>query len=85
MCTDHLDQILRASLAQWREAAALQRVSLPKLLETDWRVDMTSSSTAMLTMAVPSVLVSMRVHDQPTRVGELPTERNVTFEMSKGS
>ena len=80
-----IGQILKASLAQWREAGALQRVSLPKLLETDWRVDLQSSSTHVLQMAVPSVLVRMRVQDQPSRAGEVPPERNVTFEMSKGA
>ena len=78
-----IGQILRSCLPAWREAASVQRVSLPKFVDSDWRVEMQSSSSAVLQMATPSVLLNLRVQDQPSCVGELPAERNLTFEMSR--
>jgi hypothetical protein len=34
-------------------------------------------------MAVPSVLVDLKVQDQPTSTGQMPSARHVEFELSK--
>lgn len=58
-------QILQAHLPAWRQAALGEQPSLPRLLDVDWRVDIKSASEQIDRMAVPTLLVSMRVEDAP--------------------
>jgi len=38
-------------------------VSLPRLIDFDWRVDVKTSSDSVMRMAVPTCLVQMKVSD----------------------
>ena len=45
----------------WREAAVVSRVSLPQLIDVDWRIDVKTAAEQMSRMAVPTVLVDLKV------------------------
>ena len=76
-------KIVLRRLPAWREAAMQQRVSLPKFVGVDWRVDVQSASEHLSRMSVPTVMVKLQVQEQPSRVGIMPGIRTVNFEMSK--
>jgi hypothetical protein len=76
-------KIIEARLPTWKEAAAMNRVSLPRLLDHDWALHMQRASSQVASMNVPAVLVQLRVEDQPTRVNEMPQVSNIDFEISK--
>jgi hypothetical protein len=76
---------IRAKLPLWRQVAAAQRVSLPRALDIDWRVDLTTSSECISHTTVPTALFQMRVRGHPTKVGEMPPVEVVTFEANRGA
>lgn len=78
-----IKQILETNLPHWRTASINQRVSLPKLVDVDWRVDIQTASEFVNRMAVPSVLVGLQVQDQPTHRDIVPDVKHVVFEMNK--
>lgn len=61
----------------------LSRPSLPRYVNADWRVDVKTSSDRISRMVVPSVLVDLKVQDQPTSATQVPAARHVEFELSK--
>ena len=67
----------------WREAAVLSRVSLPQLIEVDWRIDVKTAAEQMSRMAVPTVLIDLKVQQQPEMRGQVPGVKDVNFELSK--
>ena len=76
-------QILISQLSEWREASVLQRPSLPRYVGVDWRVDMKTASDRVSRMSVPTVLVDLKILDQPSSVDTVPSARHVEFELSK--
>ena len=76
-------KIMVAHLPGWREAATLSMVSLPNLVDVNWRVDMKAATEHVGRMAVPAVLVDLKVRTQPTKQGVVPGVENVSFELSK--
>lgn len=76
--------LVKEKLPLWRAAELRSLVSLPRLVELDWRVDLKVASEHMSQMAVPTAFVSMKLREQPRRVGQMPGERFATFELSKG-
>ena len=61
----------------------LSRPSLPRFVGSDWRVDVKTESDKVSRMAVPSVLVDLKVQDQPSSTERVPCTRHVEFELSK--
>ena len=61
----------------------LQRPSLPRYLGLDWRIDVKTASDRVSSMAVPSVLVDLRLQTQPQSAHEIPDTQNVEFELSR--
>uniref|UniRef100_A0A3P9ALZ5 COMM domain containing 9 n=1 Tax=Esox lucius TaxID=8010 RepID=A0A3P9ALZ5_ESOLU len=45
----------------WRNEVLSNQISLPQLVEMDWRVDMKTASDSVSRMAVPTCLVNMKV------------------------
>lgn len=80
-----LGKVVKARLAEWRRGAAAAQVCPPKLVDFDWRVDMKTASNHLSRMAVPTVLVEMKVQEPPTTLGEMPDTRDVQFELTKES
>lgn len=61
----------------------MSRPSLPRFVGVDWRVDVKTESDKVARMAVPSVLVDLKVQDQPCSTQQVPCARHVEFELSK--
>lgn len=83
--TPLLPQLLLARLPLWRKASIGQTVSLPRLVDVDWRVDLKTASDAVSNMNVPSTVVALRVEEQPQHRDEVPGVRHVKFELSRGA
>ena len=75
--------MLAAALPVWRAAAVESRVALPRLVDFDWRVDVKTASDAVTRMSVPTLLVDLKVQDQPRERGVMPDTRTVNLEMSR--
>lgn len=54
-------KIISHHLPNWRKDVKSSQISLPKLEEFDWRVDIKSASDLVGQISVPTVLVSMKV------------------------
>ena len=80
-----LAKIIAKNLPTWRDAAVQQRLSLPRLADVNWRVDVKLASDQVSRMSVPTVLVDLAVEQQPEKHGEMPEMKDVTFELSKGA
>lgn len=76
-------QVLAKLLPAWRAASVDSRVALPRLVDFDWRVDVKTASDAVTRMAVPTLLVDLKVEEQATKVGVMPDTRTVNLEMSR--
>ena len=61
----------------------MNRVSLPRLIDHNWALNMQRSSSQAAAINAPSVLVQLKVEEQATRVGEMPKVSNVDFELSR--
>jgi hypothetical protein len=64
--------IVAKNLPKWRETVAAGQLSLPRLVDTDWRIDIKTSSDAMARMSQPAVLVDLRV-----RTGRPPRSSSI--------
>ena len=60
----------------------LKPISLPTLVDFDWRIDMISSSSSIDRMSVPTCLLQLKVDDEGQKEAGAGG-RNVTVEMSK--
>ena len=78
--------IVAKRLPAWRAAAAAAGVSLPRLQEASWRVDLNAASDAVAAARPePRALVRVAVSRQPTRAGEPAGTQTVTFEASRAT
>jgi len=78
-----LSKVIGSHVAEWRESSMSNVISPAKLIDFDWRVDTKTSSNHLSRMAVPTVLVEMKLQENPTKVGIMPGVKNVQFELSK--
>lgn len=76
-------KIIDSRLAAWKDAAAMSRVSLPRLVDHDWALHLQQSSSQVSAMNVPTVRVQLKIEDQPRSAGEMPQVSNVDFELSR--
>ena len=60
-----LKQLIAAIISKnaptWRDTLASNQISLARLVETDWRVDVKTSSDSVPRMAAPSVIMELKV------------------------
>ncbi|XP_056332981.1 COMM domain-containing protein 9 [Danio aesculapii] len=77
-----ITKILLENSAKWRSEALANQISLPKLVDMEWRVDMKTASDSLSRMAVPTCLLQMKLQDTPCISGG-PSESTVTMELSK--
>eukprot|EP00160_Parvularia_atlantis_P019796 Unigene7932_Nuclearia_a/m.24345 Unigene7932_Nuclearia_a/g.24345 ORF Unigene7932_Nuclearia_a/g.24345 Unigene7932_Nuclearia_a/m.24345 type:complete len:139 (+) Unigene7932_Nuclearia_a:328-744(+) len=75
--------IIAKNMPKWRETAAAAQIALPRLVSTDWRVDVKTSSDAFSRMAQPAILMEMKVQATPGRTDAMPALRHITFELNK--
>uniref|UniRef100_UPI000E20C8A0 COMM domain-containing protein 9 n=1 Tax=Homo sapiens TaxID=9606 RepID=UPI000E20C8A0 len=59
------------------------QISLPRLVDLDWRVDIKTSSDSISRMAVPTCLLQMKIQEDPSLCGDKPSISAVTVELSK--
>ncbi|KAH3888754.1 COMM domain-containing protein 9-like isoform X2 [Dreissena polymorpha] len=80
---DLLAKIMIESMASWKSQAVNNQVSLPRMVDFDWRVDIKTSSDSIARMSVPTCLLQMKVQDNPLRVDQVPNVSNISVELSK--
>eukprot|EP00028_Trichosphaerium_sp_Am-I-7-wt_P012980 CAMPEP_0168509700 /NCGR_PEP_ID=MMETSP0405-20121227/957_1 /TAXON_ID=498012 /ORGANISM="Trichosphaerium sp, Strain Am-I-7 wt" /LENGTH=123 /DNA_ID=CAMNT_0008527259 /DNA_START=241 /DNA_END=612 /DNA_ORIENTATION=- len=82
-----LAKIISGHMDNLRADGARNQVSLPKLKNVDWRVDVISATSASSENAkknVPTVIVQLEVESLPTHVSKPPEMQNINFEMDRG-
>lgn len=77
------EQRLRHAGAQALSATVPSTVSLPRLVDLDWRVDIKTASDSISRMAVPTCLLQMKIQEDPSVCGDGPSVSAVTMELSK--
>jgi len=83
-----ISQIIENNLPNWRKEIIQgnQQQFLPKLEDVKWRVDIKSGSNYISHMAVPTVLVEVKVKNVPKNVNSLDeSSRIVSFELDSGT
>lgn len=54
-------KIMAGRMGLWRDVASRSKISLPRLLEFDWRVDLKTSSAQQLSMSKPTAIINLLV------------------------
>eukprot|EP00045_Choanoeca_perplexa_P002114 m.23062 g.23062 ORF g.23062 m.23062 type:complete len:193 (-) comp11327_c0_seq1:481-1059(-) len=75
--------VIGQNLPTWREQAATDELSLPKLKAFDWRVDVKTASDQMARMNMPTALIHLAVQDSNSGDGSMTGLRDVAFEVNK--
>ncbi|GAB5577726.1 COMM domain-containing protein 9 isoform X2 [Prionailurus iriomotensis] len=78
-----LTKIILEHISTWRTEAQANQISLPRLVDLDWRVDIKTSSDSISRMAVPTCLLQMKIQEDPSLCGDKPSVSAVTVELSK--
>ncbi|KAB1272287.1 COMM domain-containing protein 9 [Camelus dromedarius] len=78
-----LTKIILEHVSTWRGEAQTNQISLPRLVDLDWRVDIKTSSDSVSRMAVPTCLLQMKIQEDPSLCGDKPPVSTVTMELSK--
>ncbi|XP_022439332.1 COMM domain-containing protein 9 isoform X1 [Delphinapterus leucas] len=78
-----LTKIILEHASTWRAEAQTNQISLPRLVDLDWRVDIKTSSDSISRVAIPTCLLQMKIQEDPSLCGEQPSVSAVTVELSK--
>uniref|UniRef100_A0A4X1SJ16 COMM domain-containing protein n=1 Tax=Sus scrofa TaxID=9823 RepID=A0A4X1SJ16_PIG len=78
-----LTKIILEHVSTWRAEAQANQISLPRLVDLDWRVDIKTSSDSISRLAVPTCLLQMKIQEDPSLCGDKPSVSAVTVELSK--
>lgn len=76
-------KIIVRQAAAWRATMSNQRISWPRLLDMDWRVDMKTASDSVSRMSVPTVVLGLTVEEQPEQTDVMPKANTINFELSR--
>lgn len=79
----YIAQVLVNNVPMWSEQAAETQVSLPKLIDMKWRVDIKSASHVISQMQQPCVMVHLETQQLPAKKGFMQPTASVDFEMNK--
>ncbi|XP_056120307.1 COMM domain-containing protein 9 [Rhinichthys klamathensis goyatoka] len=77
-----ITKIILENSVTWRNDALSNQISLPKLVDMEWRVDMKTASDSLSRMAVPTCLLQMKLQDTPC-ISSGPSESTITMELSR--
>ncbi|XP_071809688.1 COMM domain-containing protein 9-like isoform X2 [Asterias amurensis] len=80
---DLLTKIITESLPTWRNRSINSQISLPRLVDFDWRVDIKTSSDTLARMSVPTCVLQLKVQENATRVDVAPDTSTMNVELSK--
>jgi hypothetical protein len=75
-------KVLKAHAEEWRTAASVNRVSPPQLLDYNYRIDTKASSDALSKMSSSSLLLALKIQQQPVQTGVMPGVKDVQLELS---
>ncbi|XP_030056661.1 COMM domain-containing protein 9 [Microcaecilia unicolor] len=78
-----LTKIILENLTVWRSETEMSQISLPRLVDMDWRVDIKTSSDSISRMAVPTCLLQMKIQEDASLCGDEPVISVMTMELSK--
>nr|XP_019594173.1 PREDICTED: COMM domain-containing protein 9 isoform X1 [Rhinolophus sinicus] len=78
-----LTKIILEHVSTWRTEAQANLISLPRLVDLDWRVDIKTASDSISRMAVPTCLLQLKIQEDPSLCGDKPSVSAVTMELSK--
>lgn len=78
-----LVKIILDNQSTWRKQAISNQVSMPRLVDFDWRVDLKAASGTISRLSVPTCLVQFKVQNIPIKVGVVPEEDLINMELSK--
>ncbi|XP_077178310.1 COMM domain-containing protein 9 isoform X1 [Paroedura picta] len=59
-----LTKIILENLSAWRNEVQASQISLPRLIDMDWRVDIKTSSDSVSRMAVPTCLLQLKPQEE---------------------
>ncbi|KAK3557734.1 hypothetical protein QTP86_000315 [Hemibagrus guttatus] len=77
-----ITKILLEQSVTWRNEALSSQISLPRLTDLEWRVDMKMASDSVSRMAVPTCILHMKIQDGG-KGSSSTSESSVTVELSK--
>ncbi|XP_028395768.1 COMM domain-containing protein 9-like [Dendronephthya gigantea] len=80
---DLLAKIIAENMPEWRSLSMANQVSLPKLVDFDWRVDVKTSSDAIQRMSMPTCLIQLKIQENPCDENRLPELKSLNVELSK--
>ncbi|XP_013408180.1 COMM domain-containing protein 9-like [Lingula anatina] len=80
---DLLAKIIIENLPMWKNHAINNQVSLPRLLDFDWRVDIKTSSDSISRMSVPTCIMQLKVQENSTKIDSVPEVTSMNVELSK--
>ncbi|XP_075044457.1 COMM domain-containing protein 9 [Mixophyes fleayi] len=78
-----LTKIILENVSSWRGDAQNASISLPRLVDLDWRVDIKTSSDSVASMAVPTCLLQMKIQEDPDLCRLNPATSTLTMELGK--
>lgn len=77
--------IIGAHQAEWQELVRSTTISLPKLIDTHWRVDIKSAASDAHRMHVPTCIVEMTIQEEAHTAGVMMGTRRVNFELNRAT
>eukprot|EP00057_Strongylocentrotus_purpuratus_P004585 XP_003729007.1 PREDICTED: COMM domain-containing protein 9 isoform X1 [Strongylocentrotus purpuratus] len=78
-----LSRIIGDKLDKWRQVAIENKVSQPKLVDFDWRVDIKTSSDTLARMSVPTCILQLQIEETASRSHLMPGMSTLNVELSK--
>ncbi|XP_053243843.1 COMM domain-containing protein 9 [Podarcis raffonei] len=78
-----LTKIILENVSSWRNEAQASQISLPRLVDLDWRVDIKTSSDSISRMAVPTCLLQLKIQEDAALCGNDFTTSALTVELNK--
>ncbi|XP_072193955.1 COMM domain-containing protein 9 [Excalfactoria chinensis] len=78
-----LTKIILENVSAWRNEAQASQISLPRLVDMDWRVDIKTSSDTINRMAVPTCLLQLKIQEDAALCRNSPVISALTVELSK--
>ncbi|KAL9955939.1 hypothetical protein ACROYT_G037344 [Oculina patagonica] len=78
-----ISKIIAENMPLWRTNATNEQVSLPKLIDFDWRVDVKTSSNAISRMSMPTCIMQLQVQENATEQNCMPAVRRLNVELTK--
>lgn len=78
-----ISKIIAENMPLWRTNAINQQVSLPKLIDFDWRVDVKTSSSVISRMSMPTCIIQLQVQENAVEQNSMPSVRRLNVELTK--